>query len=515
MTTDRGRPRRRVRALVLAVASVVLVAGTEAVTATSSSAASGAPLASAPLPYTFPVSGWTLRQIPTGSRPYQSSAVPSFADSKPHDAQGVRKFVQNGRTYDHPEGQAALGLTMLDGYRVTHDARYLTIAVANAKRLIATRVTDTTVVTDGAWFFPYRFPFSLHRILASTVAPPWYSGMAQGQALSLFTRLAEATGDAYWRTAADRTFASFLVPRRVGGPWVVEKLPDGHLWLEEYASPTLRPAPDYTFNGHNFAAYGLYDYSLLSGDERATTLLDGALTSSLAAMPRLRQLGWLSHYCFAHPAITSSGYHRIHASQLLWFHQFTGDARFAAWADLLLADYPTSAVRGTVRLSKGTHVGYRFSATGALLGSVRVVLPRASAAPITARKRWRSRGIWYLVSAGSLRGTWVHEAVPTQYLAGALVVVAYRLPRTLTLAAGSRTPAVTPTSTGVTTRYLTPTDDVTYLVNARGIVDGVPRLRLANGPLAGWWVTVAGARLDGPPIVPPTPNPTAAPTPTG
>jgi hypothetical protein len=510
-----------VRALGLCVPALLLAACVSPVAANRSVPHGGGlrttaptattPLSATPLPYTFPVTGWTLRVIPMGSRPYQSSAAPSFVDSKPHDSSGVRKFVQNGRTYDHPEGQAALGMTMLDGYRLTHNPRYLAIALANAKRLVATRVTDTSVVTDGAWFFPYRFSFALHRSSRQTLVAPWYSGMAQGQALSLFSRLADATGDRYWRKAADHAFASFLIPRRAGAPWVVEKLADGHVWLEEYATTTLRPASDFTFNGHNFAAEGLYDYALLSGDTRAATLLDGALTSSLAEVPKLRQPGWLSHYCFAHPSIVSSGYHRIHASQLLWFHQFTGDPRFAAWADLLLADYPTSAVRGTVRLSRGTHLGYRFSATGALLGSVRIVLPRASAAPVVARKRFHSRGIWYLVSAGSLRGTWVHESVPTQYLTGALVLVPYRLSRTITFAAGSRTPAVNPA--GSTTHYLTTTDAVTYLVNARGIVNGVPRLRLANGPLAGWWVRVAGARLDGPPIVPtPAPAPTLTPT---
>ena len=68
------------------------------------------------------------------------------------------------------------------------------------------------------------------------------------------------TGDDAWRTAADRTFASFLVGRRTGGPWVSEKDADGHLWLEEYAAPTGKPAPDRTFNGHNFAISGLYEY---------------------------------------------------------------------------------------------------------------------------------------------------------------------------------------------------------------------------------------------------------------
>jgi len=41
---------------------------------------------------------------------------------------------------------------------------------------------------------------------------PWYSGMAQGLAISLFSRLSVVTGEARWRQAATATFDSLLIP---------------------------------------------------------------------------------------------------------------------------------------------------------------------------------------------------------------------------------------------------------------------------------------------------------------
>ncbi len=457
-------------------------------------------LADAPLPFEFATNGWTLADIPDGAKPYQASTAVSLIDTRPHDSNGVRKFVLNGVTYDHPQGQAALGLSMLDGYRVTKNKKYLDIALANASRLVATKVVDTTVVSDGAWFFPYKFNFALHRYPAFTMKAPWYSGMAQGQALGLFSRLAEVTGDEQWRTAADRTFASFLIAKRSTGPWVSEPDPDGHLWIEEYAAPTGTPPSDRTFNGHNFAVSGLYDYWQLSKDDRAAKLADGAMTASLAHLPALRQAAWLSHYCLAHPEITSSGYHAIHIGQMLWFHQFTGDYRFARWADTLMADYPTPKQTGSVRFLRGKHVGYQFTATGGLVRSKTISLSRASSAPMSERKRIKHRGgYYYLVTAGMLKGYYVREAAGSQYLLGTRVLEGYRTTRLATIPGNTAVGIVSVTASGGLVYHA---GTVTYpaatnvTIDARGVVNGVDRVRVGSGKWKGWWLTAAQLKYD-------------------
>jgi hypothetical protein len=464
--------------------------------------AAAAGLASAPLPYPdLLTSGWTFTTIPVGSRPYESSAAPSLVDTQPHTAAGARLVVIGGKAYDHPVGQASRGLLMLNGYRLTHDSRYLTIAVANASRLAATRTADTTVVSDGAWFYPHRYPFLLHGLKADAMPSPWYSAMAQGEALSLFSRLYAVTGNAAWRNAADRTFASFLVPQRTTGPWVTERDTDKHVWLEEFASPNGRPAPDHTFNGHNFAAVGLYDYLQLTRDPRAAQLLDAAMTSSLARLPLLRTPKWESHYCLRHPTVVSNRYHRIHIEQMLWFFGFTSDTRFARWADTLEADYPTETMKGRLVLARGSQTARVFSSTGATTRVLTVRLPKTVIVTMDKRKRVvRSGSIWYHVTSGVLAGAWVPEKPGVSYAYGANVRISYPVVRTLAMPAPTTPVSVVQVASSGALKHsgtITAASTAsTFTFDARGTVNGIDRLRIASGAWAGWWIATTGLTLD-------------------
>ncbi|MDP9183710.1 MAG: hypothetical protein M3P04_13155, partial [Actinomycetota bacterium] len=121
------------------------------------------------------------------------------------DKHGVRMVEVGGRRYDHPAAQARYGLALLESYRLTGDPHYLALAQAQADRLVSRRVIEA-----GAWFYPYGYD---HRGPGGVVRKaPWYSGLGQGQALSLLTRLATVTGSPVYRAAADLTFASLLVP---------------------------------------------------------------------------------------------------------------------------------------------------------------------------------------------------------------------------------------------------------------------------------------------------------------
>jgi uncharacterized protein YyaL (SSP411 family) len=145
--------------------------------------------------------------------PYNSNYVRPFNEPVPRDAYGVRMYSIDGKLFDHPVAQASDGLDALNSYRLSEDRRYLDRALADADRLV-----NRKVVSDGAWYYPYPFDFALHGNLDDMMVAPWFSGMAQGEALSLFVRLHQTTGAAEWRTAADATFASFSTPQSATGP---------------------------------------------------------------------------------------------------------------------------------------------------------------------------------------------------------------------------------------------------------------------------------------------------------
>jgi hypothetical protein len=280
----------------------------------------------------FKTTGFKPRAVPRTRRPYQNGAARK--DVGAHDAGGVRMKRMNGRLWDHPVVQAAYGLQNLREWETTHDLFFLNRARAQAERLVARRTE-----ARGAWFLPYpmRFVSPRHHMV---MKPPWYSAMAQGEALSLFSRLAstaelpaEARHD--YRQAADRIFAALSIgPQR--RPWVTQLDSHHYLCLEEYPqNPHGRT--DFTFNGHNYAAIGLWDYHALTGSRRAAQLFDGALTTAVRYAKLLRRPGHYSSYCLRHD-VRNGNYHHVVTRQLRMLHVISGSPVFAHIANQYARD---------------------------------------------------------------------------------------------------------------------------------------------------------------------------------
>lgn len=436
----------------------------------------------------------TLRTgVPANQRAYAlTTPVPLGGGTR--DAEGVAMFSLGGKLYDHPVVQASDGLKAIESYRITQDKAYLDQALADGTRLV-----DTRVESRGAWFYPYPFDFALHGAKAETIRAPWYSGMAQGQALSLFVRLADATGDPQWRVAATNTVTSFTLPPVTSDAsvpfvsWVDE---NKNLWLEEYAQLPLSNT-DRTINGHMFAMYGLWDAVRLLGDDRARTVFSGAAATIRAhILASSRTPGWISRYCLQH-VVLSDRYHLTVTGQLGTMFAYTGSPDWARFADTFREDYPDPKVAGTVDLAKGSVTGYKFDSTGRVTASRTVTLTRASTAPADSRQRVRGSGIHYRITAGSLAGYLVPEKYPSARMRGLYAGSNYPVSRTATLPAGtiSGYRVAEPsgaTSSPVTSRLTRPTSapfDRAWVVGGRMYV------HITRGTFAGRWVPAAGLTL--------------------
>lgn len=149
--------------------------------------------------------------------------------------------------------------------------------------------------------FPHTFP----------LRKPWISGMAQGQAASLFVRLHGHTGDERWAEAARAALAPLDVHTRDGGAM---NLLDGRPFPEEY--PT-EPA-SFVLNGGIFSIWGWYDVGLGLGDSGASEKFERAV-DTLAANIHRWDAGWWSRYdLYPHPVanLASLAYHELHVNQL-------------------------------------------------------------------------------------------------------------------------------------------------------------------------------------------------------
>ena len=330
------------------------------------------------------------RPVPLASHPYTLAAPIPLVDPATHDGAGVRMVRIGSTLFDHPVAQASYGLANLSSYDLTGDDRYLDRAIAQATRLV-----DTKIVSRDAWYFPFPFDFALHGRAAETLRAPWYSAMAQGMGVSLFVGLFQRTNDDAWSTAAAGAVASFRNPPEAGLPWVMHVDGDGYVWLEEYpVEPHSRS--DFTFNGHVFATFGLYDYAMLTGDPLSILLFDGAATTTrryggALAPDGFRSRSWLSAYCLRH-GVLDAKYHAIVTQQLIGVHSLTADPLFARVSDSYRADYPANQA-SRVRFAAGTWTGYVFDSQGRIVKRRTVGFSRTSTAPSDRYTRIKGRGL--------------------------------------------------------------------------------------------------------------------------
>lgn len=162
-----------------------------------------------------------------------------------------------------------------------------------------------------------------------TLKAPWYSGLAQGQGISLLVRAHAETSDPRFLHSAKQAFQSFLTTVDSGGVAFTDS--DENLWFEEY----IVSRPTHILNGFIWAAWGVYDYFLATGSRDAINLFASVIETLCTNLDRY-DLGFWSLYEQSGtrlPMIASPFYHRLHITQLRIMHRITSEAAFARYAD--------------------------------------------------------------------------------------------------------------------------------------------------------------------------------------
>lgn len=163
----------------------------------------------------------------------------------------------------HPNHIGNFIRSVLKDTRTTHSQKKC-LATQAGDHLIAGSSTRVLNGKTSRWF-PYGFAFSANPSLSS-LKGPWYSGLAQGNVLSLSLMMEDLTGDPVWQRYGRETFESFLVPLSSGG---FATRANGYLWFEEY--PTEPPTS--VLNGHFEALIGLAIWGRDAPEPRATALV--------------------------------------------------------------------------------------------------------------------------------------------------------------------------------------------------------------------------------------------------
>lgn len=198
---------------------------------------------------------------------------------------------------------------------------------------------------DGA--LRYDFPFTRYTT-GEAYEPGWVSGMAQGQALSVFARAYALTKDARFLDAGNRALAFMMLPYEAGGTATTLKkfppAPSDAIFIMEYP----QDPPVYTLNGYMFSIVGLFDWALVTGNSSARDYAERTIKTLKILLPYY-DLGVISAYDLSFITLpqmkngkrrtphVGNRYHRVHI-QLLWaLHNLTGEHMLNEFANRWLS----------------------------------------------------------------------------------------------------------------------------------------------------------------------------------
>jgi hypothetical protein len=268
--------------------------------------------------------------------PYEYPNLLDYAHFAVTDPTGVHLFTYNGVNYYHPVMTGFEIIQCLQNYRATGETRFLAYAehvaevmLARAKRM------------EGSIYFPYEFDFALHGDTNYMMYAPWWSGMAQGVELSVYTRLYHETHNAHYKRVADSILVglyNYNSVTRVAYISTPDELvqTSNYYWVDEYPQTELM----YTLNGFIFAMYGLYDYWREFHDDQAASLFSNACATIEDHIALFRVPGGISYYDLKFRKQLPS-YHKLHIAQLRMLTLLTGDPFFSQTADVFYSDYHT------------------------------------------------------------------------------------------------------------------------------------------------------------------------------
>lgn len=158
---------------------------------------------------------------------------------------------------------------------------------------------------------------------------PWYSGLAQGQGLSVLVRAYTETREMKYLEAVQAAYEAFSHVIDEGGVLFIDE--DGNSWIEEY----LVHPPTHVLNGFIWAAWGIYDYYLTTSSTHAENLYNDIIETIKINLHRY-DIGFWSLYELSGTKIkmlASPFYHSLHIVQLRILYQLTNEVIFHNYAE--------------------------------------------------------------------------------------------------------------------------------------------------------------------------------------
>lgn len=227
----------------------------------------------------------------------------------------ARSFDPNGIILNkgeyHPVGIIQYGMLTLDQFQLTGDSSYYQKTVAQAEYLLGNDFVHP-LASNAMAGIPYNFEYK-------GLKPPWYSGMAQGLAISYLLRFAQVNNDDRITKRVHQFCELMTRPIEQGG--CVSRLPEDDIWIEEY--PNSRESP-HVLNGFLFGLVGLCEYLQVYPNQRFMQIKD-ELLASLKQVIHVYDVQHWTKYNRAVVYPNRLNYVQLQMWQMKQLHEITGD----------------------------------------------------------------------------------------------------------------------------------------------------------------------------------------------
>lgn len=182
-------------------------------------------------------------------------------------------------------------------------------------------VNNLNLNSNNVYVWQHHFDWTYKETLVN----PWYSGLAQGQGLSVLCRAYKISKNDKYLEAAKKVYKSFFIDVKEGGVTFTDQ--DGNIWIEEYI---MKKDPTHILNGFIWGLWGIYDYWLLRNDSSVKDLFDRYIKTILININKY-DIGYWSLYELSNLRIkmrASVFYHKLHIVQLEILFKMTGISKF-------------------------------------------------------------------------------------------------------------------------------------------------------------------------------------------
>lgn len=214
-------------------------------------------------------------------------------------------ILDSGEEVFFPIAIFQYGLAAFDLYLIDGSGEMLEKAMSCANWAI-----DNQEISGGWKAFEKEFP-----------GHP-YSSMAQGEAISLLSRIYKETNQKIYIDSAKKAIDMMLLPIEKGG---TTKYIDNRVYLFEY---THKPI---VLNGWIFSLWGLLDYYKVTKDEKIERVYKQTLVTLNETLSQFDIGYWSKYDC--EKTIASPFYHKLHVAQLRTLYKLTDNINFKIYAD--------------------------------------------------------------------------------------------------------------------------------------------------------------------------------------